>query len=215
MLRLISLDERFNWVPPAVGTAFLSGSSFSFLLASPGSPTRGRGLIRGDGSTATERPLRWPPLHFSAVTGFHAPGYRGRAALDSDSLNGAACRRSASRRVVSQPSRPAPAVATFRLPRRGSLLRGRFMLHVSTPAAARMAHLLGARPENAVLRIVCRKQRLRLRLGTVHPGDQTFVHEGRVVLALDERIGTTLSLRQLELRQTDAGPRLRLKRSQR
>jgi len=85
------------------------------------------------------------------------------------------------------------------------------MLQVSTPAAARMAHLLSAKPENAVLRIVRRNQRLRLRLGTVHPGDQTFVHDGRVVLALDEHIGTTLSLRRLELRQTDDGPRLRLK----
>jgi hypothetical protein len=85
------------------------------------------------------------------------------------------------------------------------------MLQVSTSAAARMAHLLSAKPENAVLRIVRRNQRLRLRLGTVHPGDQTFVHNGRVVLALDERIGTNLSLRQLDLRQTDGGPRLRLK----
>ena len=89
------------------------------------------------------------------------------------------------------------------------------MLHVSTPAAARMAHLLTAKPENAVLRIVRRDQRLRLRLGTVRPGDQTYVHDGQVVLALDKRIGTTLSLRQLELRQTADGPRLRLKAPQR
>jgi len=87
ILRFIQLDERFNWVPPAVGTAFLSGSSFSFHLASPGSPTRGRGFIRGDGSTATEYPLHSPPLHFSAVRGFYPPGDRGRAALHSDSLH--------------------------------------------------------------------------------------------------------------------------------
>ena len=84
------------------------------------------------------------------------------------------------------------------------------MLHVSTPAAARMAHLLTAKPENAVLRIVRRDQRLRLRLGTVRPGDQTFDYHGRIVLALNQRIGLSLSLRQLELRQTDDGPRLRL-----
>ena len=85
------------------------------------------------------------------------------------------------------------------------------MLQVSTHAATRMAQLLNAKPENAVLRIVRRDQRLRLRLGTVRPGDQTYVHDGRVILALDKSIGTTLSLRQLELRQTDDGPRLRLK----
>ena len=85
------------------------------------------------------------------------------------------------------------------------------MLQVSMPAAARMAHLLNAKPENAVLRIVRRDQRLRLRLGTVRPGDQTFDYHGRIVLALDQRIGLSLSLRQLELRQTDEGPRLLLK----
>ncbi len=86
------------------------------------------------------------------------------------------------------------------------------MLQVSSSAAARMAHLLNAKPGNAVLRIVRQNERLRLRLGIVRPGDQTFVHEGRVVLAVDERMGTKLTSRQIELRETDAGPRLRLKR---
>jgi len=86
------------------------------------------------------------------------------------------------------------------------------MLQVTTPAAARMAHLLNTKPANAVLRIVRQDQRLRLRLGIVRPGDQTFVHDGRVVLAIDGRLGTKLSLRQIELRETEDGPRLRLKR---
>jgi hypothetical protein len=86
------------------------------------------------------------------------------------------------------------------------------MLHVSTPAAARMAHLLNTRPDNAVLRIVRQKQRLRLRLGIVRPGDQTFVHDGKVVLALDERMGTSLTFRQLDLKESEGRPRLRLKK---
>ena len=86
------------------------------------------------------------------------------------------------------------------------------MLQVSVPAAARMAHLLVAKPGNAVLRIVRQNRRLRLRLGTVRPGDQTFAHDGRVVLALDEGIGTRLKSGQLEVRETKEGPRLRLKR---
>ena len=86
------------------------------------------------------------------------------------------------------------------------------MLHVSTPAAARMAHLLNSRPHHAVLRIVRRDQRLRLRLGIIRPGDQTFVHDGRVVLALDARMGTRLASGQLEVKDTAEGPRLRLKR---
>jgi hypothetical protein len=75
-----------------------------------------------------------------------------------------------------------------------------------------MAHLLNTRPDNAVLRIVRQKQRLRLRLGTVHPGDQTFVHDGKVVLALDEHMGTSLTFRQLDLKETEGRPRLRLKK---
>jgi len=85
------------------------------------------------------------------------------------------------------------------------------MLKVSVPAAARMAHLLDAKPGNAVLRIIRHKQRLRMRLDRLRPGDQTFAHNGRVVLALDRRLGTTLALRQLDIRETDAGPRLRLR----
>jgi hypothetical protein len=76
-----------------------------------------------------------------------------------------------------------------------------------------MAHLLKAKADDSVLRIIRRKQRLRLRLSNVRSGDQTFAHDGRVVLALDQRIGTSLSLRQLDVRQTDTGPRLRLKSS--
>jgi hypothetical protein len=75
-----------------------------------------------------------------------------------------------------------------------------------------MAHLLSARPERAVLRIVDRDQRLRLRLGIVRPDDQTFEHDGRVVLAINEHLGKKLDRRRIELRETNDGPRLRLKR---
>jgi hypothetical protein len=85
------------------------------------------------------------------------------------------------------------------------------MLNVSTPAAARMAHLLKTKAADAVLRIIRRKDRLKMRLGRLHAGDQTFAHQGRVVLAIDQRIGKSLSLRHLDLRETATGPRLRLK----
>jgi hypothetical protein len=85
------------------------------------------------------------------------------------------------------------------------------MLKVSPPAAARMANLLTAKSDQAVLRIVRRHDRLRLTTGVLRPGDETFAHEGRVVLAIDRRIARSLSLRQLEIRQTPTGPRLRLK----
>jgi len=85
------------------------------------------------------------------------------------------------------------------------------MLKVSTPAAQRMAHLLSPKEDDAVLRIVRDKGRMRLRVSLVRPGDQTVTHDGRIVLALDERMDRSLSKRQLDLRQTDAGPRLNLR----
>jgi hypothetical protein len=85
------------------------------------------------------------------------------------------------------------------------------MLKVSTPAAVQLAHLLHPKAGDAVVRIVRRKNRLRLRWSLVRPGDETFAHDGRVVLALDDRMRRSLSKRQLDVRQTDAGPRLRMK----
>ena len=85
------------------------------------------------------------------------------------------------------------------------------MLKVSPPAAARMANLLTAKSDVAVLRIVRHHDRLRMMTGLLRPGDDTFAHEGRVVLAIDPRVARSLSLRQLDLRQTPKGPRLRLK----
>lgn len=85
------------------------------------------------------------------------------------------------------------------------------MLKVSVPAAARMAVLLNAKSDHAVLRIVRRDDRLRLKTGRLRPGDETFAHEGRVVLAIDALIAKSLTLRQLDLRETSTGPRLRLK----
>jgi hypothetical protein len=84
------------------------------------------------------------------------------------------------------------------------------MFTLTNPASARLAHLLETKGDAAVARIFCRKHKLRLGVGQLRPGDQTFSHEGRVVLALDQRISTSLSRRRLYVRQTDTGPRLKL-----
>lgn len=85
------------------------------------------------------------------------------------------------------------------------------MLKISPTAAARMADLLTAKSDNAVLRIVRRDDRLHLQTGRLRPGDETYAHEGRVVLAIDPRVAKSLTLRQLDLRETSTGPRLRMK----
>lgn len=84
------------------------------------------------------------------------------------------------------------------------------MFKVSIPAAARMTNLLGAKEEDAVLRIVRRDGRFRLKVSQMRPGDQTFVHGGRIVLVLDERTNESLSRRFLDIKHTDAGPRLKI-----
>lgn len=84
------------------------------------------------------------------------------------------------------------------------------MFNVSDPAAARMSDLLVPRADDAVLRIVRRDGRFRLRVSQVRPGDRTFAHGGRVVLALDPGTNDSLSRGSLNLRETAAGPRLKL-----
>lgn len=87
------------------------------------------------------------------------------------------------------------------------------MLKVSLPAVARMTDLLLPKAEDAVLRIVRKKRRFHLWVSQIREGDQTFAHEGRVLLALDGRTNQTLAKRSLGIRQTDAGPRLQIARN--
>jgi len=73
-----------------------------------------------------------------------------------------------------------------------------------------MAHLLKSEDKGAVLRIIRRDRRLRMQVSSQRPGDQTFSHDGRVVLVLDAGVGNSVATRALELRPADSGPRLRM-----
>jgi hypothetical protein len=85
------------------------------------------------------------------------------------------------------------------------------MLTVTSPASARLAHLLEFKGDAAVARIFFRKQKFRLSVGAVRPDDRTFAHQGRVVLAIDARIAKLLAEHRLDVRETNSGPRLNLK----
>ncbi len=85
------------------------------------------------------------------------------------------------------------------------------MLNVTNPASARLAHLLESKGAAAVARIFFRKQKFRLSVGALRPDDRTYAHEGRVVLAIDASISRSLTKHKLDVRETTAGPRLRLK----
>jgi hypothetical protein len=50
-----------------------------------------------------------------------------------------------------------------------------------------------------------------IELDTARPSDVTFSHEGRLVLLLDEASSVLLKNKMLDERETDEGPRLRLR----
>ena len=85
------------------------------------------------------------------------------------------------------------------------------MFSVTNPAFGRLAQILEQEGDDAVLRFVRVKKRLRLRVGEVHPNDHTFSHAGKIVLALDDPMAKILTLRRLDVTVTKGGPRLRLK----
>lgn len=85
------------------------------------------------------------------------------------------------------------------------------MFSITNPASQRLAEILKNKSPEAVIRFKKVKSRLRLRVGKIRASDQTFDHEGRTVLALDEPMAKILILRKLDVTATDKGPRLRLK----
>jgi len=68
--------------------------------------------------------------------------------------------------------------------------------------------------EGIALRCTRRKTGWRLRLDRAHPDDTAFVHEGRNVLLADEVVSQALTNVTLDVKNTDAGPRLTLRRNQ-
>jgi len=87
-------------------------------------------------------------------------------------------------------------------------------MQMSQTAGARLCVLLEDRqaPSGEVVRITRGKNRLRLCRDHQRPDDRAFAHNGRVVLVLSPEIAASLESRQLEVAETDKGPRLRLNR---
>ena len=89
------------------------------------------------------------------------------------------------------------------------------MLTVTDAAGACLASRLVEKGagHDAALRFCRRRKRhgWTLRLDKPCPSDATFSHEGRIVLVLDEPSSRLLDDRTLDIKQTDKGPRLRLR----
>jgi hypothetical protein len=86
------------------------------------------------------------------------------------------------------------------------------MLTVTDAAGAYLVDLLGdaEAPEEVAIRFVVETQGLALRLDNEQPGDESFEHEGKKVLLLDEHMSTMLSEKTLDVEPSDDGPQLTL-----
>jgi Fe-S cluster assembly iron-binding protein IscA len=90
------------------------------------------------------------------------------------------------------------------------------MLTVTKAAGTRLAHYIErqqCRPAVAV-RLTQDGRRIMTTVDEKRPGDTTFEHQGRTVLLLDERLAQLLADETLDIRQTDEGDRLTLRRAE-
>ena len=89
------------------------------------------------------------------------------------------------------------------------------MLNVTKSAFYRLSNRLSRREaaEDVALRFTRRDGRWKLGQDQERPGDVKFAHEGRNVLLLDNAAAKAMANMTLYVRDTDAGPRLRLRRA--
>ncbi len=75
------------------------------------------------------------------------------------------------------------------------------MVSLSYTAAEHLAYMLADAnaPEDAVIRVVVEEGQLGLIIDTVQPGDTTFAHAEKTVLAIDAQISESLADKRLDL----------------
>jgi hypothetical protein len=88
------------------------------------------------------------------------------------------------------------------------------MLNVSKPALVRLSHKLARDDceDDVALRFTPHENGWKLIRDRARSGDATFAHDGRNVLVLDLAVSQAMADLALDLRRTEAGPRLRLRR---
>ena len=84
------------------------------------------------------------------------------------------------------------------------------MLSLSYTAAERLDHMLAnaEAPEDAVIRFVLDGKGFNLGIDTVRPGDTTFDHLEKVILAIDEQVSKLLADRKLDVNVRGDKPEL-------
>lgn len=84
------------------------------------------------------------------------------------------------------------------------------MLNLSYTAGEHLAHILADAnaPDDAVIRIAVEDGKLELETDTVRPGDTTFVHAEKTVLAIDGLVSRLLADNKLDVEVTGDQPEL-------
>ena len=88
------------------------------------------------------------------------------------------------------------------------------MLTVTDAAGTRLARIIDreGRPEEVAVRLTHDGQRIRVTVDGERSGDTPFKYKGRTVLLLDERVSRLLDDETLDVKKTDKGDRLTLRR---
>lgn len=88
------------------------------------------------------------------------------------------------------------------------------MLNVTSAARECLLSKLNRKnvAEDVAMRFTRKERGWRLRPDRAGPADTAFTYEGRNVLVLDEAVSKAMANMELDVRATEAGPRLRLRR---
>ena len=88
------------------------------------------------------------------------------------------------------------------------------MFKVTAAALDRLSSKLARKQaeDDVAYRFTRRQSGWKLRLDRVRPADREFTHGGRSVLFLDTSVSQSMTDLTLDVRSTDSGPRLRLRK---
>ena len=85
------------------------------------------------------------------------------------------------------------------------------MLTLSYVASEHLALMLAqaVAPDDAVIRLVVKDDKIGFTIDTIQPGDATFDHAEKTVLAIDEQVSELLANNKLDVDATGDQPELR------
>ena len=86
------------------------------------------------------------------------------------------------------------------------------MLTITDKACARLSEILSRHPAKSVIRIGRKDGRMKMRVASAQPNDERFDHNGRIVLVLAQRVSAQFKSGTLDLRETERGPKLHIRR---